>query len=68
MRRAELRPIDLNTRDVYVTPLGHRCILKPQRDADEHFTWGGYFHFVYLGAEGEFSLRDSNVRILRKDC
>ena len=59
-----LKTTDLNLRDVYITPLGRRCQLKPQpTDRVQH----DRFTFAYISLPGGFSLTGANVRILRRE-
>jgi hypothetical protein len=56
-----LRIVELSLGAVYITPLGHRCKLKPRKHNGDHYT------FFYLSRRGEFSLTGENVFILRRE-
>jgi hypothetical protein len=59
-----LRLVELNRRDVYITPLGRRCVLIPGKEdkaSRELFT------FAYLELPGGFSFTSTNVGLLRRE-
>lgn len=57
-----MRLVELNLRDVYITPCGHRCMLKPRKREIDQYT------FVYISRRGEFALSADNVAILRREA
>lgn len=59
-----MRAVDLNTRHVYLSPLGRRCKLLPGK---EDTASRELFSFVYLDFPGGFSFTCNNVSFLKRE-
>lgn len=58
-----LRTVDLNRRDIYISPLGRRCILRPQPEGRQQTD---LFTFTYVDFPSGFSFTSENIPLLRK--
>lgn len=59
-----MKPIELDRRHTYITPLGRRCALVPGKEdkaSRELFT------FTYLEVPGGFSFTLANLALLRRE-
>ena len=59
-----MKAVDLNRRDVYISPLGRRCMLTQGKEGNASRE---LFTFTYLDVPGGFSFTAANVVLLRKE-